>query len=112
MNGLSALAVGVLFTSATYLLLSRNMQRVAIGFILLANAANLLVLTASGLPSGAIAALIGEPTEPDRFADPLPQAFVLTAIVIGLGSTAFLLALMARIHREKGTDRVEVPPWK
>ncbi|MBA2669454.1 MAG: NADH-quinone oxidoreductase subunit K, partial [Gemmatimonadetes bacterium] len=50
MIGLSAMVVGVLFASAIYLMLSRNTQRIAIGFILLSNAVNLMVLTSSGLP--------------------------------------------------------------
>jgi multisubunit Na+/H+ antiporter MnhC subunit len=54
MIGLSAIVVGVLFASAVYLMLSRNVQRVAIGFILLSNAVNLLVLAASGMPGARV----------------------------------------------------------
>lgn len=111
MIGLSALAVGVLFAAATYLLTSRNLQRVVIGFVVLSNAANLLVLTAAGLPAGAVAPLVSEEGGREPYADPLPQAFVLTAIVIGLGGAAFLLALTARAHRELGSDDLEAPPW-
>ena len=105
MIGLSALVVGVLFTTAVYLLLSRNTQMVAIGFVLLSNAVNLMVLTAAGLPSRAVPPLLrGEPD--GVYADPLPQAFILTAIVIGLGTVSFLLAMAARAHREMGTDEL------
>jgi multicomponent Na+:H+ antiporter subunit C len=111
MIGLSSLVVGVLFASAMYLLLSRNEQRVAIGFIVLSNAVNLLVLTATGIVEGAVPPLIGygEPGAPQ--ADPLPQAFILTAIVIGLGTAAFALAMAARTHRELGTDELQEAEW-
>lgn len=110
MTGLSALVVGVLFASAMYLLLSRNLQRVAIGFIVLSNAVNLLVLTSAGVPERAIPPLIGD--FDGAYADPLPQAFILTAIVIGLGTAAFLLAMAARTHRELGTDELQEAEWE
>jgi multicomponent Na+:H+ antiporter subunit C len=111
MIGLSAIVVGVLFASALYLLMSGNMQRVAIGFIILSNGVNLLVLTASGLPHRAIPPLLGAEVE-GTYADPLPQAFILTAIVIGLGTAAFLLAMAARTHRELGTDHLQETEWE
>lgn len=101
----SVAVVGVLFAVAVYFLLSRNVQRVAFGFILLSNGVNLLVLTAGGLPAGAAPPLLGS-ADPATMADPLPQAFILTAIVIGLGTAAFLLALAARTHRETGSDEL------
>jgi multicomponent Na+:H+ antiporter subunit C len=113
MIGLASLVVTVLFASSIYLMLSRNVQRVAIGFIVLSNGVNLLVLTAAGLPERAVAPLLGHEVPPDSaFADPLPQAFILTAIVIGLGTAAFLLAMAARTHRELGTDEVQETQWE
>ncbi|CAN5736969.1 Na(+)/H(+) antiporter subunit C [soil metagenome] len=111
MIGLSAIVTGVLFAASMYLLLSRNVQRVAIGFIILSNGVNLLVLTASGLPERAIPPLIAANAE-GVYADPLPQAFILTAIVIGLGTAAFLLAMAARTHRELGTDELQEAEWE
>jgi multicomponent Na+:H+ antiporter subunit C len=110
MIGLSSMVVAVLFGAAIYLLLSRNVQRVAIGLIVMGNGVNLLVLTASGLPSGAIPPLL-DGTE-GAHADPLPQAFILTAIVIGLGTAAFALAMAARTHRELGTDELQEAEWE
>jgi multicomponent Na+:H+ antiporter subunit C len=110
MIGLSAIVVGVLFASAVYLMLSRNVQRVAIGFILLSNGVNLLVLASAGVPANAVPPLLGE-VDGRSIADPLPQAFILTAIVIGLGTAAFLLAMAARIHRETGSDELREEPW-
>jgi multicomponent Na+:H+ antiporter subunit C len=110
MIGLSSLVVGVLFAAAIYLLLSRNVQRVVIGLILMGNGVNLLVLTASGLPEGAIPPLLDGTVGAHN--DPLPQAFILTAIVIGLGTAAFALAMAARTHRELGTDELQEAEWE
>jgi multicomponent Na+:H+ antiporter subunit C len=110
MIGLSSLVVGVLFAVAIYLLLSRNVQRVALGLIVMGNGVNLLVLTASGLPEGAIPPLL-DGTE-GAHADPLPQAFILTAIVIGLGTAALALGMVARTHRELGTDQLQEAEWE
>ncbi len=105
MIGFASLVVGVLFAAGVYLMLAGNLQRVAIGFILLSNGVNLLVLTASGLPEGALPPLLNDGGG-GTFADPLAQAFILTAIVIGLGTAAFLLAMAARTHRENGSDEL------
>jgi multicomponent Na+:H+ antiporter subunit C len=110
MIALSSLVVAVLFASGIYLMLSRSTQWVAIGFILLSNAVNLFVLTAAGLPAAPVPPLLMGVDEGATFADPLPQAFILTAIVIGLGTASFLLALAARAHRERGTDRLWEAP--
>jgi multicomponent Na+:H+ antiporter subunit C len=100
-----ALGVGVLFAVGIYLLLGRSTQRIAIGFVFLSNGVNLLVLTTAGLPPDARAPLLGEPGQ-GRFADPLPQAFVLTAIVIALGATALILALAVRTHHETESEEL------
>jgi multicomponent Na+:H+ antiporter subunit C len=108
MIGLASLVVAVLFGTAVYLMLSRNLQRIAIGFVILSNAVNLLVLTAAGVPARAVPPLVGgEPA--GTFADPLPQAFILTAIVIGLGTAAFLLAMVLRTYMETGSDELRAP---
>ena len=106
MIGLAAAVVAVLFATSIYLMLSRNTQRIAIGFIILSNGVNLLVLSSAGLPDGAVPPLVAEGAEGLAYADPLPQAFILTAIVIGLGTAAFLLAMAAKAHLEMGTDEL------
>lgn len=98
----AAATAGVLVACGVYLLLSRNTQRLVMGFLLVSNGTNLFVLTLAGLPAGASPPIVGEAGAPH--ADPLPQAFILTAIVIGLGTAAFLLALAVRLHRELGSD--------
>lgn len=99
MIALAALSVAALLSAAIYLLLGRSTQRIALGFVFLSNGVNLFVLTAAGLPPGARAPFAGASVA-DKAADPLPQAFVLTAIVISLGATALLLGLAARAHHE------------
>ena len=106
MIGLSAITVTVLFAVGVFLMLSTNVQRVAIGFLFLSNGVNLLVLTAGGLPEQAEPALMQE-SGGGAHVDPLPQAFILTAIVIGLGMAAFLLAMATRTHRETSSDEVD-----
>ncbi len=88
----AAIAVGVLVAGGVYLVLQRGLARVVIGFILLGHAVNVLVLSAGGMDRRGLP-LIGQ-GDPDQAADPLPQAFVLTAIVITFGITVYLLALV------------------
>lgn len=87
----AAIAVGVLVAAGVYLILQRGLIRIAIGFVLLGHAVNVLLISAGGLRLRG-EPLIGAGEEADM-ADPLPQAFVLTAIVITFGITVFLLAL-------------------
>jgi multicomponent Na+:H+ antiporter subunit C len=87
-----------------YLLLERSLARVLIGLVMLGNGVNILFLVASG-PAGSAPIIGVEPSRP--MADPLPQALVLTAIVIGLGTTAFLLAMAYRSWQLTGHDDVQ-----
>ncbi len=100
-----ALAVGLLSGSAVYLILQRGMIRIIFGFVLLSNAINLLLMAAGGTIRRA------EPlmsiTESSEAADPLPQAFVLTAIVIAFAITVFLLALAAVYPNDDTNDTKE-----
>ena len=102
-----ALLVGVLFGSGLYCLLRRSIVRLVIGVLLLSQGANLLVFLCGGLTRGKppmVPVDAKVPTPP--FADPLPQAMVLTAIVIGLGLVAFLLTLVFRAHESVGSDDI------
>jgi multicomponent Na+:H+ antiporter subunit C len=89
-----SLLVGVLFATGLYLLLGRSLLRQIIGLALLSHAANVVILLAAGL-RGSVP-VIGSAPLPHT--DPLPQALILTAIVISFGVTAFLLALGYRMH--------------
>jgi len=95
--------VGVLFAAGVILLLERSLTRVLMGVVLLANGVNVLIL-AGGRYGGP--PLVGT-TPDDEMSDPLPQAMILTAIVITLGLTAFLLALAYRSWRLVGHDEVQ-----
>ncbi|MFA9558819.1 Na(+)/H(+) antiporter subunit C [Evansella sp. AB-rgal1] len=104
MEILMIITVGVLVSVSTYLLLTKSLLRVVLGIVLLSHAAHLLLLTMAGLKEGA-PPLLGEPAE--AYADPLPQALILTAIVIGFGVTAFLLVLSYRTYKEHKTDDLD-----
>jgi multicomponent Na+:H+ antiporter subunit C len=94
--------MGVLFASGTFLILQRSLTRIILGVGMLANGVNIVIL-GIGARSGE-APIIGRDGE---FTDPVPQALVLTAIVIGFGITAFLLALAWRGWTIDGNDVVE-----
>jgi multicomponent Na+:H+ antiporter subunit C len=97
----TAVLVAVLTGGAVYLCLSRRFLRVLFGFLLLSNAANLAVLSMSGDPTGKRAAISGSGALPA--VDPLPQALVLTAIVIGFSVAAYLTVLLYRIYVDGGS---------
>ena len=98
-----ALLVGVLAAGGTYLILQRGVVRIALGFVLLGHAATTLLIAAGGVAARAVPFAGGGPDA----ADPLPQAFALTAIVIAFGITAFLLALAFRSRAVHGDDDLE-----
>jgi multicomponent Na+:H+ antiporter subunit C len=103
-NATLILTAAALIGCGVYLLLERSLTRVLIGLVMLSNGVNVLFLVASG-PSGS-APIIG--VEPGReMSDPLPQALVLTAIVISLGTTAFMLAMAYRSWQLTGHDDVQ-----
>lgn len=95
------IAMAVLFGSGIYLLLERSLTRMLLGFMLVGNATNLLILIISG-PAGSAPFFGAE----GSVADPLPQAFVLTSIVITFGVSAFLMALIYRSWRLAHVDDV------
>jgi multicomponent Na+:H+ antiporter subunit C len=99
-----AVVIGILFMCATYLMLSKSILRIIIGTGLLSHGAHLLLLTMGGLKQGAVPLLSEEAAS---YVDPLPQALILTAIVISFGVTAFLLVLAYRSYQELGTDNME-----
>jgi multicomponent Na+:H+ antiporter subunit C len=103
-----AIAVGVLYGTGFYLMLRRRLAQLIIGLGLLSNGTNLLIFTAGGLKrSRAPVAPEGAQVLIQPFADPVPQALVLTAIVIGFGVLAFSLVLAHRVHTTAGTDDMD-----
>jgi multicomponent Na+:H+ antiporter subunit C len=100
-----SILVGVLFAAALYTMLRRSIVRLAIGLTLLSHAANLLIFTVSGVSrAGAPIIPDGRETPPLGSSDPVPQALILTAIVISFGVLAFLLVLVKRVYQSVGTD--------
>ncbi|MCF3638605.1 Na+/H+ antiporter subunit C [Rhizobium sp. TRM95111] len=105
MEALFSILIGFFFAAAVYLMLSKFLVRVLLGVVLLGNAVNLLLFTVGRLmrevppiiPDGA-GAQIG------LTANPLPQALILTAIVISFSFFAFLLVLVYRAYQDLGTD--------
>ena len=108
MTALLAIVVGVLYSAGLYMMMRRSIVKLIIGLALLGHAGNLLIFTAGGLTRGA-PPLVPEgasaPTSP--VADPLPQALILTAIVISFGVLAFALVLIQRAHRVVGSDDID-----
>ena len=96
---------GLLYAAGVYLLLDRSLTRVVLGFLLLGNATNVLLLSTGG-PAGR-APIVGG-ADPAEMNDPLPQALVLTAIVITFGVSAFLLAMVHRSWRLVRQEVIEV----
>ncbi len=105
METLIIILSGVFVTIATYLLLSKNLVRVIIGTALLTHAGHLLLMTMGGFSNSSVP-IIGEHTT--AYADPIPQALILTSIVISFGVTAFFLVLAYRTYEELGTDNLNV----
>lgn len=100
------LAMVVLYSAGIYLLLDRSLTRVLLGFLMVGNATNLLLFLTGGFFG--VAPIYGQ-AEPGEMSDPLPQAFILTSIVITFGVSAFILALIYRAWRlgRDGEDAVQ-----
>uniref|UniRef100_UPI00351E0C7B Na(+)/H(+) antiporter subunit C n=1 Tax=Microcella sp. TaxID=1913979 RepID=UPI00351E0C7B len=94
--------MSAMYACAVYMLLERSLTRVLLGFLLAGNATNLLILIMVG--EAGIAPIFDESIEPAEYTDPLPQALILTAIVITFAVSAFLLALIYRSWRLANAD--------
>ncbi|GAA1689897.1 hypothetical protein GCM10009792_07440 [Microcella alkalica] len=94
--------MSAMYACAVYLLLERSLTRVLLGFLLAGNATNLLILIMVG--EAGIAPIYDESVDPSEYTDPLPQALILTAIVITFAVSAFLLALIYRSWRLANAD--------
>jgi multicomponent Na+:H+ antiporter subunit C len=103
-----AFVIGGLYAAGIYMLLRRSLVKLLIGLALLGHAANLLIFTTAGLTRGRPPIIPVDLAEsPGIFADTMPQALVLTAIVIGLGVIAFALALAFRVYTVIGSDDLD-----
>ena len=99
-----ALVVGGIVAGGLYLVMQRNLIRFVFGLILLSGGVNLLIFTVGRVHRGAPPLVPEGLTAPvDPVANALPQALILTAIVIGFGLTAFAMALLLRAYERLGT---------
>lgn len=99
-----SIAVGILFTIGTYLILSKTLLRIILGTSIIGHGVNLLILTMGGLKKG-MPPILG--LQESFITDPLPQALLLTAIVINFATTALFLVLSYRSYKVLGTNDAE-----
>jgi len=108
MEAVLAVLVGLFFTTAVYLMMSRHIVRILLGVAILGNAVNLLIFTAGRLMRAVPPVIpLDEMTPAADIANPLPQALILTAIVISFSFFTFLLVLAYRAYQELGSDAVD-----
>ncbi|MFD1927560.1 Na(+)/H(+) antiporter subunit C [Sporosarcina siberiensis] len=105
MEFVMAIVIGILFMAAVYLILSRSILKIILGTGLLSHGAHLLLLTMGGLGGTSPPVVADGVTD---YADPLPQALILTAIVISFGVTAFILVLAYRTYGEHKTENMNL----
>jgi multicomponent Na+:H+ antiporter subunit C len=101
------IAIGILYSTGLYMIMRRSFVKVIIGLIFLGHAANLLIFTVGRITKGVPAFINADGTTPANIADPLPQALILTAIVIGFGVQAFAIVLFKRVYQTAGTDDLD-----
>lgn len=104
METLMSILVGLFFMIGTYLILSKSLLRIILGTSVISHGVHLLILTMGGLKTGA-PPLIGEKLT--TYTDSLPQALILTAIVINFAVTALFLVLSYRSYKTLGTDDMD-----
>ncbi|HEY7772834.1 MAG TPA: Na+/H+ antiporter subunit C [Marinagarivorans sp.] len=109
MQVLMAIAIGLMFAAAFYMMLRRSIVKLVMGLIILSNAANLVIFTVAGM-TRAEPPFLDETTKiaSSGVADPLPQALILTAIVIAFGVLAFSVVLIHRAYEAVGTDDLDL----
>lgn len=108
MGLLLALITGILYSAAIYMMLRRSLVKLIIGLVLLGHASNMAIFTLGRLSKGN-PPFIPEGTEVvmPPYADPVPQALILTAIVIGFGIQAFAIVLIKRVYQETRSDDLD-----
>ena len=108
MQTVLAVVIGGLYASGLYMMVRRSFVKMIIGLALLGQAANLLIFTMGRLVRGNPPLIAeGQTTMASGVADPLPQALILTAIVIGFGVQAFMIILIKRVYQTAGSDDVD-----
>lgn len=108
MEILLAIMTGLLYASGIYMMLRRSLVKLIIGLILIGNGANLLIFLLGRIAKGK-PPIIPEDSKifVDAFADPVPQALILTAIVISFGLQSFAIILIKRAYKVVKTDDLD-----
>lgn len=108
MELLLVILVGAFYSAGIYMMLRRSMVKLLLGLLLLGNGANILIFLMGGLTKGK-APIINpeEKTFLNIYADPVPQALILTAIVISFALTAFAIVLLKRVYATTGSDDLD-----
>lgn len=108
MTFMMALLIGVLYTAGIYMILRRSLVKILLGLLFIGHASNLLIFTVGRLTKGNPAFIEqNAKTMAENTADPLPQALILTAIVIGFGVQAFAIVLFKRAYNTVKTDDID-----
>jgi multicomponent Na+:H+ antiporter subunit C len=102
-----AVVIGGLYAAGLFMMLRRSIVKLIIGLSLLGHAANLLIFTIAGLSRARPPLISASLDNTTRLADPVPQALILTAIVIGFAVQAFALVLIHRVVQTVGTDDLD-----
>lgn len=106
-----AVAIAVLFSAGTYMILRPNLIRMVMGFGLFSNAVNLLLITVGGYTQASGAPFVEhDPASAVGLMDPLPPDIILTAIVISFAVGALMLIICYRVYKDHGTDNPEELP--
>lgn len=100
--------VGLLYSTGIYLMLRRSMVKLLLGLLLLGNGANILIFLMGDLSKGS-PPIIGdaEKSLTDSYADPVPQALILTAIVISFALQSFAIILLKKVYKSTGSDDLD-----
>jgi len=108
MELLLVVLVGILYSAGIYLMFRRSMVKLLLGLMMLGNGANILIFLMGELTKGKAPIIDEENTHfLDAYADPVPQALILTAIVISFGLTAFAIVLLNKVYSTTGTDDLD-----
>jgi len=109
MEILLAIMTGVLYASGTYMILRRSIVKLIIGVILFGNGVNLLIFLLGRITKGSPPIISPELKNfADIYADPIPQALILTSIVISFGLQAFAIILVKRAYKVLKTDDLDM----
>lgn len=107
MEFLLSILVGLLFSAGIYLLLHRDFVKLVIGVVIIGNATALFLFVAGRIVHENAPFIQDNGLPPENFADPVPQALILTALVIGFGIQSFALILFKKVYDLPNVDEID-----